>query len=173
MKYVIVVYPQYCTILQTRVISMITKITGMRFDEIDWGDHYIGGVYGTYAHTHTHTTMIIFCDILYKYFWTTFSRYIYVYRMYSSRLYLRVVSFTIEEYFSARAITLIAPVILVNSRFDVTYERTVLLPMQTQMIGKTYLASVYIENEIYRNCARVCSENSSLIRKSFSHLRSR
>lgn len=57
------------------------------------------------------------------------------------------------------AITLIAPVILANSRFDVTYTHTrqrepsLFLPMQTLMIGKVYLASVYVENEIYRNWA--------------------
>lgn len=89
-----------------------------------------------------------------------------------SRLYLRVVSFTIEEYFSALSRNYPdCSCNLANLRFDThTREPSLFPPMQTQMIGKMYLASVYIENEIYRNCVRVCLEKANLIHKSFSRL---
>lgn len=46
------------------VISMITKITGMGFDEIDWGNRYTRRINIAHIYTHTHTVMIIFYGIL-------------------------------------------------------------------------------------------------------------
>lgn len=46
------------------VISMITKITGMGFDEIDWDNRYTRRANIARVYTHIHTAMIIFYGVL-------------------------------------------------------------------------------------------------------------